>query len=190
MIIVEGIDGAGKTTYIKNAYPGYTCLKQNLSTKEWKTALRKTELRKGAERINPLIHAEGVRLCFELHAKFIEAATLIEESGVKVVLDRSWPSTVVYQMNTTMLYPDFVLNCLGGWKDRHMNPSMWDIRAFMLSRMHKDKVILIDTLPQKCQYRISDRGEKVPDLWNLEYSRDKYLTLAKALNWKIVRGSL
>lgn len=95
LIILEGIDGAGKTTWIKKNYPDAIVLKEDTNSEEWKIAIDDENI--------------GAMLALRLHVQFYEKRLKKSlDAGSEVVIDRFWPSTLAYQkINTAAFLKEF-----------------------------------------------------------------------------------
>jgi len=177
MIIIEGANAVGKTKYINEMYPGHLVCRSDTMSEAWVTALQAAK--------NPLQMEWGIPRCILLNKKTYDSAKKLETEGSDVVLDRSWPSTVVYQF-TQKMFDDFLEYDVDAFGKKYSFLKNADRH---IEEMAYDDIIIIDAPASVCRKRIKERGEPVSKLKYLEAMRDRYLALADSCEFNVVQYS-
>ena len=173
-IVLEGIDGSGKTTLAKS-------LKEKLEAKGYKTQLT-AEPTSGP--VGSLLRSEKIgdpkaeTLLFvadrSCHTSEIRG---LLEKGISVISDRYYASTLAYQ-SAALEGPSFDYPLL-----EEMNRAV--IRE-------PDITILLDLDPEVSAGRVSSRGEQISKFERLEFQRrvrDNYLKIAEKHNFIVLDAS-
>ena len=173
-IVLEGIDGSGKTTLAKS-------LKDRLEAKGYKTQLT-AEPTSGtigsllrSEKINDP-KAETLLFIADRSCHTSEIIDLLDK-GISVISDRYYASTLAYQ-SAALEGPSFDYPLL-----EEMNRAV--IRE-------PDITILLDLDPEVSAGRVSSRGEQISKFERLEFQRrvrDNYLKIAEKHNFIVLDAS-
>lgn len=173
-IVLEGIDGSGKTTLAKS-------LKDRLEAKGYKTQLT-AEPTSGtigsllrSEKINDP-KAETLLFIADRSCHTSEIIDLLDK-GISVISDRYYASTLAYQ-SAALEGPSFEYPLL-----EEMNKAV--IRE-------PDITILLDLDPEVSVGRVSSRGEQISKFERLEFQRrvrDNYLKIAEKHNFIVLDAS-
>ena len=173
-IVLEGIDGSGKTTLAKS-------LKEKLEAKGYKTQLT-AEPTSGP--VGSLLRSEKIgdpkaeTLLF-VADRSCHTSEIIEllDNGISVISDRYYASTLAYQ-SAALEGPSFDYPLL-----EEMNRAV--IRE-------PDITILLDLDPEVSAGRVSSRGEQISKFERLEFQRrvrDNYLKIAEKHNFIVLDAS-
>ncbi len=173
-IVLEGIDGSGKTTLAKS-------LKEKLEAKGYKTQLT-AEPTSGP--VGSLLRSEKIgdpkaeTLLFvadrSCHTSEIRG---LLEKGISVISDRYYASTLAYQ-SAALEGPSFDYKLL-----EEMNASV---------TTEPDATFLLDINPERSAERITSRGEQISKFERLEFQRrvrDNYLDIAKKHGFVVLDAS-
>ena len=173
-IVLEGIDGSGKTTLAKS-------LKDRLEAKGYKTQLT-AEPTSGtigsllrSEKINDP-KAETLLFIADRSCHTSEIIDLLDK-GISVISDRYYASTLAYQ-SAALEGPSFEYPLL-----EEMNKAV--IRE-------PDITILLDLDPEVSVGRVSSRGEQISKFERLEFQRrvrNNYLKIAEKHNFIVLDAS-
>ena len=173
-IVLEGIDGSGKTTLAK-------ALKERMEAKGFRTELT-AEPTSGT--IGSLLRSEKIgdpkaeTLLFiaDRSCHTAEISSMLDE-GISVISDRYYASTLAYQ-SAALEGPSFDYDLL-----EEMN------RAVV---REPDITILLDLDPEESAGRVSGRGERLSKFERLEFQRrvrDNYLKIAEKHGFTILDAS-
>ena len=174
-IVLEGIDGSGKTTLARS-------LKSQLeSVRGWEVRLT-AEPTKGP--VGSLLREERIdspraeaMLFIADRACHTDEIRKLTESGTTVICDRYYASTLAYQSASTsgpVLDYDLLVK---------MNESVI---------MEPDVTILLDIDPEVSGGRVDSRGEQKSKFERLEFQRrvrDNYLRIAKERGFSVLDAS-
>ncbi len=173
-IVLEGIDGSGKTTLAKS-------LKEKLEAKGYKTQLT-AEPTSGtigsllrSERIGDP-KAETLLFIADRSCHTAEISAMLDK-GVSIISDRYYASTLAYQ-SAALEGPSFGYDLL-----EEMNRAV--IRE-------PDITILLDLDPEESAGRVSGRGERLSKFERLEFQRrvrDNYLRIAEKHGFVVLDAS-
>lgn len=174
-IVLEGIDGSGKTTLAR-------ALKCELeSVKGWVVRLT-AEPTDGP--VGSLLRGEGIdspkaeaMLFVADRACHTDEIRKLTEQGITVICDRYYASTLAYQ-SASLSGPDLDYDLLV-----RMNESVTD---------EPDITILLDLDPETCGDRIDRRGEQKSKFERLEYQkrvRANYLRIAEERGFSVLDAS-
>jgi len=171
LIVFDGIDGSGKTTQAK-----FFC-------KKFKTLyLKEPGGNKNLDLIKKIILKEISPLAemFLFLANRVETFLKIKKLlklGKSIILDRSFPSTLAYQLESKNLKKIISI-------DEYL-------KIDLLARNKiKPEVVIIFDLPVKVALSRLNSKTKFENRNFLEKTRKAYLTLSKKFNWKIIDASL
>ena len=174
-IVLEGIDGSGKTTLARS-------LKSQLeSVRGWKVQLT-AEPTKGP--VGSLLRQETIdspraeaMLFIADRACHTDEMRALVEKGTTVICDRYYASTLAYQSASTS----------GPVLDYRLLEEMNDAVT-----MEPDITILLDIDPEVSGGRVDSRGEQKSKFERLEFQRrvrDNYLRIAKERGFSVLDAS-
>ena len=174
-IVLEGIDGSGKTTLARS-------LKSQLeSVRGWKVQLT-AEPTKGP--VGSLLREETIdspraeaMLFIADRACHTDEMRALVEKGTTVICDRYYASTLAYQSASLS----------GPVLDYHLLEEMNDAVT-----MEPDITILLDIDPEVSGGRVDSRGEQKSKFERLEFQRrvrDNYLRIAKERGFSVLDAS-
>ena len=174
-IVLEGIDGSGKTTLARS-------LKSQLeSVRGWKVQLT-AEPTKGP--VGSLLRQETIdspraeaMLFIADRACHTDEMRALVEKGTTVICDRYYASTLAYQSASLS----------GPVLDYHLLEEMNDAVT-----MEPDITILLDIDPEVSGGRVDSRGEQKSKFERLEFQRrvrDNYLRIAKERGFSVLDAS-
>ena len=174
LIVLEGIDGSGKTTLAKGLESYYS----NKGKKVFRTfeptksllgnTIRNNDI--GDNRAETLLFVAD-RIC---HTKEMKEKM---DEGYVVICDRYFSSTLAYQSATTTdsKYPDEFI--------RKLNSEFFDV---------PDITFLVDIDPEIGSKRVNTRGEELSRFEKLTFQkavRSNYLKIAEEMKFTILDGS-
>lgn len=176
LIVIEGIDGAGKSTQAR-------LLLKNLKSSRVKTILLKEPTNKIFKKLIKETDDEFERLLLFLLDRYKNFQKIKEylKKGFFVILDRSFPSTLVYQYYCSklrFLLKEELIIYLNHLAMNHISP---------------DLVIILDIEHNTALERIKSKKSGFDlDSYNkknfLKKAREGYLYFAKKLRWKVING--
>ena len=174
-VVLEGIDGSGKTTLAR----ALKCELESVKGMEVRLTAEPTDGPVGSllrgERIDSP-KAEAMLFVAD-RACHTEEIRKLTESGITVISDRYYASTLAYQ-SAALEGPSFEYPLL-----EEMNKAV--IRE-------PDITILLDLDPEVSAGRVSSRGEQISKFERLEFQRrvrDNYLKIAKKHNFIVLDAS-
>lgn len=172
LFLFEGIDGAGKTTVAKVLAKKWSAVYLQEPGKE---KVRKLIRRAILQKIDPL--TEVLLFLAARRETYLEIKKYLSKKKL-VFLDRSFPSTLAYQLKAKNL------------------EKIWPIEEFLafdhLVRFHLEpELIFIFDLPVKIAWqRIKRKKTKFEEKKLLTKVRKAYLSLASKYHWQIVPANL
>ena len=174
-VVLEGIDGSGKTTLAR----ALKCELESVKGMEVRLTAEPTDGPVGSllrgERIDSP-KAEAMLFVAD-RACHTEEIRKLTESGITVISDRYYASTLAYQ-SASLSGPDLEYDLL-----ERMNEAVI---------MEPDITILLDLDPEASGDRVDRRGEQKSKFERLEYQkrvRDNYLRIAKERGFFVLDAS-
>lgn len=170
-ILFEGISGSGKSTQAK-------IVSKILKAKYFKeppqqgpfSLVRKIILEKKLDALNEFFLFLAQRRFLYLQIE------KILNKGINVVLERSFPSTYVYQYEIGKLKNFF----------KFAELSRLDLKA--RNFLKPDKIFIFDLSPKQAFQRIKTKKHKYEKIKILSLARKYYLFYASKFNWKIIKA--
>ncbi len=169
IIILDGIDGCGKTTiakYLAKKFNGLYLAEPGKVGLRGK--IRKLILDKIDYLAEFLLFWADRRLNYQLIKKFLQ-------KPIFIFLDRSFPSTLAYQLYAKNLKKLFSEN------------EYLKIDRIIRDKIEPDAVLILDAVPETALKRINKRAKtKFEKINFLRKVRKAYLYLAKKYGWQII----
>ena len=174
LVIIEGIDGAGKSTQAKLLF-------KNLKSSKVKTILLKEPANKIFKNLIKKTDDEFERLLLFLLDRYknFQKIEKFLKKGYFVILDRSFPSTLVYQYYCSKL-KSFIKEDLVIY-----------LNHLAMNHISPDLVIILDINHNSAFKRIKSKRSDF-NFYNtknfLKKARNGYLYFAKKFKWKVING--
>ncbi|GBD34454.1 Thymidylate kinase [bacterium HR35] len=170
-ILFEGISGSGKSTQAK-------IISQILKAKYFKepprkgsfSFVRKIILKENLDSLN-----EFFLFLAQRRFIYLQIEKLLNK-GINIILERSFPSTYVYQYE------------IGGLKKFLKFKEVFNLDLKARNFLEPDFVFVFDLSPTEALKRLKFKGHKYEKLKILKLARKYYLFYAKKFDWLIIRA--